>query len=173
MGNGSRPRPAGRLVCRGHESGMTERAGRLMLGVVVGLIGRIGVAALGLILLLWGIGVPLVALTGAEVEGRITHVRRQLGERNEVIPNRYAFAITYEFRLPDGTLRTGTSQRIGDFFSPGRLGVGSPVSIRYASFAPGLSVMDWRLGSLIENILAAAVGAALLWLQFKKGDRRR
>jgi hypothetical protein len=116
----------------------------------------------------WGIGAPLVALTGAEAQGRITHVRRQLGDRNEVIPNRYTFAIAYEFRLPDGTLRTGTTQRIGDFFSPGRLGVGSPVTIRYAPFAPGLSVMDWRLGSLIENILAAAVGAVLLWLQLKR-----
>jgi hypothetical protein len=124
-------------------------------------------SALGILLMIWGIGVPLVALTGAEAQGRITHVRRQLGDRNEVIPNRYAFAITYEFRLPDGTLRTGTSQRIGDFFSPGRLGVGSPVTIHYAPFAPRLSVMDWGLGSLIENILAAAVGAALLWLQLK------
>ncbi len=125
-------------------------------------------SALGILLMIWGIGVPLVALTGAEAQGRITYVRRQLGDRNEVIPNRYAFAITYEFRLPDGALRTGTTQRIGDFFSPGRLGVGSPVTIRYAPFAPGLSVMDWSLGSLVENILAAAVGAALLRLQLKR-----
>lgn len=125
-------------------------------------------SALGILLMIWGIGVPLVALTGAEAQGRITHVRRQLGDRNEAIPNRYAFAIAYEFRLPDGTLRTGTSQRIGDFFSPGRLGVGSPVTIRYAPFVPGLSVMDWGLGSLIENILAAVVGAVLLWLQLKR-----
>ena len=125
-------------------------------------------SALGILLMAWGIGAPLVALTGAEAQGRITHVRRQLGDRNEVIPNRYTFAIAYEFRLPDGTLRTGTTQRIGDFFSPGRLGVGSPVTIRYAPFAPGLSVMDWRLGSLIENILAAVVGAGLLWLQLKR-----
>jgi hypothetical protein len=92
-------------------------------------------SALGILLMAWGIGAPLVALTGAEAQGRITHVRRQLGDRNEAIPNRYAFAITYEFRLPDGALRTGTTQRIGDFFSPGRLGVGSPVTIHYAPFA--------------------------------------
>ena len=129
---------------------------------------RVFLSALGILLMIWGTGVPLVALTGAEAQGRITHVRRQLGDRNEVIPNRYAFAITYEFRLPDGTLRTGTTQRIGDFFSPGRLGVGSPVTIRYAPFAPGLSVMDWNLGLFIENILAAVVGAVLLRLQMKK-----
>jgi hypothetical protein len=128
---------------------------------------RVFLSALGILLLIWGIGVPLVALTGAEAEGRITYIRRQLGDRNEVIPNRYAFAITYEFRLPDGALRTGTTQRVGDFFSPGRLGVGSPVTIRYAPFAPGLSVMDWGLGSLIENILAAAIGAVLVRLQLK------
>jgi hypothetical protein len=133
-----------------------------------GRVARALLSALGILLMAWGIGAPLVALTGAEAQGRITHVRRQLGDRNEVIPNRYTFAIAYEFRLPDGTLRTGTTQRIGDFFSPGRLGVDSPVTIRYAPFAPGLSVMDWRLGSLIENILAAAVGAVLLWLQLKR-----
>jgi hypothetical protein len=125
-------------------------------------------SALGILLMAWGIAAPLVALAGAEAQGRITHVRRQLGDRNEVIPNRYAFAITYEFRLPDGALWTGTSQRIGDFFSPGRLGVGSPVTIRYAPFAPGLSVMDWTLGSFIENIFVAAVGAILLRLQMNE-----
>lgn len=144
-----------------------QRARIHLLRAIRNMILRIILYALGILLMMWGIGAPLVALTGAETEGRITHVRRQLGDRNEVIPNRYAFAITYEFRLPDGMLRTGTSQRIGDFFSPGRLGVGSPVTIRYAPFAPGLSVMDWRLGSLIENILAAVVGAGLLWLQLK------
>ena len=128
---------------------------------------RVFLSALGILLMIWGIGVPLVAVTGVETAGQITHVRRQFGDRNEAIPNRYTFAITYEFRLPDGALRTGTSQRIGNFFSPGRLGVGSPVTIHYAPFAPRLSVMDWGLGSLIENILAAAVGAALLWLQLK------
>ncbi|WP_146170187.1 DUF3592 domain-containing protein [Bosea sp. 124] len=124
-------------------------------------------SALGILLMIWGIGAPLVALTGTETLGRITHVRRQLGDRNELIPNRYAFAITYEFRLPDGALRTGTTQRIGDYFSPGRLGVGSPVTIRHAPFAPSLSVIDWGPGALIENILAAAIGAALVRLQLK------
>ena len=129
---------------------------------------RIVLCALGVILMAWGIGTPLIVLTGAEAEGRVTHVRRQLGDRNEVIPNRYAFAITYEFRLPDGTPRTGTSQRIGDFFAPHQLGVGSRVSIHYAPFAPRLSVMDWQIGSLIENIVVAAAGAILIWLQMRR-----
>lgn len=145
-----------------------QRARIHWLSAIRNRIPRIILSALGILLMIWDIGAPLVALTGAEAQGQITHVRRQLGDRNEAIPNRYTFAITYKFRLPDGTLRTGTSQRIGDFFSPGRLGVGSPVTIRYAPFAPGLSVMDWRLGSLIENILAAALGAVLLWLQLKR-----
>lgn len=133
-----------------------------------GIIARAVLSALGILLMAWGIGSPLLALFGAEAEGRITHVRRQLGDRSESLPNRYAYAITYEFRLRDGTLRAGTSQRIGDFFSPGRLGVGSRVSVQYAPFAPGLSVMDWRIGSLIENTVVAAVGALLVWLQVRR-----
>ena len=147
---------------------VAKTAGRTRRKSVAGQVGRVLLVALGLILLAWGIGAPLVALTGAKADGRVTVVRRQLGDRGEAIPNRYAFAIAYEFRLPDGTLRTGTSQRIGDFFSPARLRVGSSVTIRYVPFAPALSVMDWRLGSLIENIVVAAVGALLIRLQLKR-----
>lgn len=85
-----------------------------------GCMGRLLLVALGLVLMVWGIGTPLVVLTGVEAEGRVTVVRRQLGDRGEAFPNRYAYAIACEFRLSDGTLRTGTSQRIGDFFSPGQ-----------------------------------------------------
>jgi hypothetical protein len=133
-----------------------------------GAIARVVLSALGILLMAWGIGSPLLALFGAEAEGRITYIRRQLGDRGEALPNRYAYAITYEFRLPDGTVRAGTSQRIGDFFSPGRLGVGSRVSVHYAPFAPSLSAMDWRIGSLIENIVVVTVGALLVWLPLRR-----
>ena len=58
-----------------------------------GSVARALLTALGILLMSWGIGVPLVVMTGAETEGRITHVRRQLGDRNGVISNRYAFAL--------------------------------------------------------------------------------
>lgn len=88
-------------------------------------------------------------------------MRRQLGDRNEAIGNRYAFAITYQFRLPDGTVREGTSQRIGNFFSPGRLG--SLYAVRAY-----LVVMNWRAGALFENIMVAAAGAILLWRNLRR-----
>ncbi len=52
------------------------------------MISRIFLTLLGSVLLLWGVGMPLVTGFGTEAAGTITHVRRQLGDRGEAIPNR-------------------------------------------------------------------------------------
>ena len=127
------------------------------------MIGRAFLVALGALFLVWGTVEPLIGLFGAEAVGSLTSVRRQLGDRGEVLPNRYAYAVGYAFHLPDGTRIEGTSQRIGDFFSP-HLGQGGLVKVRYAQAFPRLSVLEWGIGSLIENLIVAAVGVMLIRL---------
>ncbi len=125
-------------------------------------IGRVFLGALGLLLLAWGLGMPLVAGLGAEAPGTITHVRRQLGDRGEAIPNRYSYAISYEFRLPDGRLAQGSTYRVGDYFSPGLLTKGRAVQVRYLPGLPAISVVQWHWAAMLEHGVVAAVGG-LLW----------
>ena len=137
-----------------------------------GLIVRCFLGALGLMLLAWGLGMPLVAWLGAEAPGTVTHVRRQLGDRGEAIPNRYSYAISYEFRLPDGSLAQGSTYRVGDYFSPGKLAKGSAVQVRYLPGFPFVSEVQWHWAAAVEHGIVAAVGGVLLHLA-ARGDLHR
>lgn len=43
----------------------------------------------------------------------VTHIRRELGERNETTPNRYTYILAYAFETPDGRTVTDSTRRIG------------------------------------------------------------
>ena len=137
-----------------------------------GLSVRLFLGALGLLLLVWGLGMPMVAWLGAEAPGTITHVRRQLGDRGEAIPNRYSYSISYEFRLPDGSLVQGSTYRVGDYFSPGKLAKGSAVQVRYLPGFPFISEMQWHWAAAVEHGIVAAAGGVLLHLA-ARGDQDR
>lgn len=137
-----------------------------------GLSVRLFLGALGLLLLAWGLGMPMVAWLGAEAPGTITHVRRQLGDRGEAIPNRYSYAISYEFRLPDGRIAQGSTYRVGDYFSPGKLAKGSAVQVRYLPGLPVISEVQWHWAAAVEHGIVAAVGGVLLHLAARGGADR-
>ncbi|ALK08220.1 DUF3592 domain-containing protein [Blastochloris viridis] len=132
------------------------------------MIGRVVLSLLGILLLVWGLGTPLVAMFGAEAEGRVTHVRRQGGERGEAVPNRYTYAIAYEFRLPDGTTAEGVTQRVGDAFSPRLSEDGRPLKVRYLRHFPRISTLGWRWENAIENLIVGAVGGLLIVLPWRR-----
>lgn len=138
-----------------------------------GLSGRVFLGVLGLLLLAWGLGMPLVAWRGAEAPGTITHVRRQLGDRGEAIPNRYFYTISYEFRLPDGSLAQGHTSRVGDYFSPRYLTQGSSVQVRYVPGFPFISEAQWHWAAVVEHAIVALVGAVLLRLALQRGTPRK
>jgi hypothetical protein len=131
------------------------------------MITRLALSALGFVLVAWGLGMPMIALFGAEAEGRVTHIRRQGGERGEAVPNRYTYAISYEFRLADGTRVEGSTQRVGDAVSPRLPAGGRSVEVRYLPGFPRLSTFGWRWENAIENLIVAAVGAVLIVLPWR------
>ena len=138
------------------------------------MIARLALALLGMVLLLWGLGMPLVAWLGAEAPGTITHVRRQLGDRGESIPNRYSYTISYEFRLPDGRLAQGNTSRVGDYFSLRFLTQARSVQVRYVPGFPFISEVQWHWAAMVEHGIVAAVGGVLLYLAARGGaDRHR
>jgi len=134
------------------------------------MIGRILLFTLGAAMLLWGMVMPVVTLFGDETSAEITSVRRQLGDRGEAIPNRYAYAISYTFKLPGGTPVVGHTQRIGDYFSPKSLGKASDVRVRYLPNFPWLNTIDRGWGFAFEYLVIAVIGALLMYLATRKGS---
>lgn len=128
------------------------------------LTARIFGGALGVLLLAWGLGMPLVGLWGAEAAGTVTQVRRYLGDRGEAVANRYSYAIAYEFGLPDGLRVQGHANRVGGFFSPSSLAQGSVVQVRYLPAFPSVHTLQGHWPQLLEQCLAATAGAVLLYL---------
>ena len=134
---------------------------------------RVFLALLGSVLLLWGVGMPLVQWFGAEAPGTITQVRRQLGDRGEAIPNRYTYTIAYEFRLPNGQTEQGHTQRVGDYFSPRDMAVGKVVRVRYVPALPWVSSISSHWKASLEHGIVAAVGVVPVALALRPVPHRK
>lgn len=80
---------------------------------------RIIVFVVGLLLTLYGAVVPLLPYIGARASGEITVIRRELGDRQDPMPNRYSYSVGYEFPLPDGRIIFGNTKTIGSAMSAG------------------------------------------------------
>ena len=135
-------------------------------------IGRCLVVVLAVMMVAWGLGMPLLALTGASAEGKVTDIRRQLGDRGESVPNRYTFQVVYRFSLPDGSVVRGSRQKVGDYFSPRYFRVGQKVNVRYLAVFPVINIVDWRWFDLFEYLTVALVGGVLFYLQVFQRSRK-
>jgi hypothetical protein len=80
---------------------------------------RIILCVAGLLLALYGTLIPLLPLIGARATGEITVIRRELGDRQDPVANRYSYSVGYEFTLPDGRIIPGNTKVIGSAVSAG------------------------------------------------------
>jgi len=80
---------------------------------------RIVLGFVGLLLALYGTVIPLLPLVGARAVGEITVIRRELGDRQDPVANRYSYSVGYEFALPDGQIIPGNTKVIGSAVSAG------------------------------------------------------
>jgi hypothetical protein len=121
------------------------RAARIILGVV------------GLLLALYGTLIPLLPLIGARAAGEITVIRRELGDRQDPVANRYSYSVGYEFALPDGRIIPGNTKVIGSAVSAGISKGSSPVF--YLPALPYVNALerDTRFDLGKVAILAAGV----------------
>jgi hypothetical protein len=74
--------------------------------------GKVLIFIIGLLFTLYSIFLTSLALFGAETNAEITSYRKQLGERDETIPNQYTYLYGYEFNYK-GKTYSGTGQQIG------------------------------------------------------------
>lgn len=78
-----------------------------------GLVARSLLTLLGVALILYALVPLLLGIVGSDETAVITSVRRQGGERNEAVPNRYTYVIGYTFTLDNGKSYDGFVYRIG------------------------------------------------------------
>lgn len=77
------------------------------------LAGKIIIGITGLLFLLYGIFLTTLWLAGTPTQAKITSFRREMGERNETIRNRYDYVYAYEFKVA-GKTHSGNSKKVQD-----------------------------------------------------------
>jgi len=131
-------------------------------------VSNIFLTVLGLMLILWSAGLPLLGLIGEKDIALITHVRKQGGERNEAIPNRYTYVISYEFKLPDESIKDGFTYKIGDYTRIYGLPSTNTVPIRYLKTFPQINALEVDTIPSLEKLIVFGVG---FFLAFKRGSK--
>ena len=130
--------------------------------------GRILIAVVGVLFFGYGIMLATLFFFGTTVEARLTSYRQEMGERNEVIPNRYTYHFGYSFTV-NGRDYSGTGQRVA---GPVHLkpGPGATITVKYLPCCPFISsdTEDGREGRRILVML----GVAFLLLWFARSSRQ-
>ena len=95
---------------------------------------------IGTALILYGLMIPVLSLAGTRTAAVITAVRRENGERGDVFPNRYSYAVGFEFVLSDGKVISGNTKIIGNAYSAG-ISTGQ-TTVMYLPFFPWLNALE-------------------------------
>ncbi len=126
----------------------------------------------GFLLIVYGTLYPLLSVIGVSATGEITVIRRELGERNEPLRNRFSYSIGYEFKTADGEAIYGNTKRIGNAYSAG-ISKG-PAKVYYIEALPFVNALEadavFSLGKAI--ILAAGILICIVSFIRKKGAQK-
>ena len=133
---------------------------------------RVLLTLLGLTLMAWSVVTPLAGLLGETTDARVTDVRRQLGERNETIPDQYTHVISYRFTLPDRQTVDGFAYVLGSSFSiPSRYGSGL-VKVRYLPIFPQINTLEGHAKPNLGHLIVLGVGYLLAFGLWRKRRRK-
>lgn len=125
----------------------------------------------GIAFLIYGAMIPVLTVAGAKTIGNITTVRREGGERNEAIPNRYNYAVGFEFETIEGKLISGNTKVIG---GPQNAGISKgPATVMYLKQFPYLNALQESSVFPVERIIIFCLGILFLFMAFKSKSMRR
>lgn len=99
------------------------------------------ITLIGVGLLLHPVVSLLLGVYGSQASAVITNIRRELGERGEVVPNRYTYIVSYTFTTTDGQTVSDYSRKIGDAIYIKASGQ-SRTPVRYFAFCPLFNTME-------------------------------
>ena len=132
----------------------------------MGLPGRILLLGTGLLLLLYGLTIPLLPHIGQRAQGEITSIRRELGDRRDPAADSYSYAVGYEFTLPDGRLVYGNTKVIGSSINAG-IPKGR-TRVYYLPALPWVNALERDTRPGMGKVAILAAGAVLCLAAFRK-----
>ena len=134
------------------------------------IVSKIFLLIIGIGLSLYGMMMPLLSVLGERTSGTITVVRREGGERDEATPNRYSYAVGYEFLLDDGTVISGNTKVIGNAYNAG-ISRGQ-TSIRYLKIFPYLNALESDTDLSVGHVILIAVGVFIVIINIRSRPGR-
>lgn len=108
--------------------------------------------------IIWGLILISLGFLGVSVTPQKVDTRRLLGERNETHPNKYAYAIYYEFFTAEGELISGHTRSIGNSYS-----VEKPRKIFYFNTYPQINAPEKDCGIGTYPIALLCIGSLIIW----------
>lgn len=127
--------------------------------------GRLILGSVGVLFTLYSFLIFSLDWMGTSSEARLTSYRREYGERNEAIPNRYTYLYGYEFKV-DGKTYIGNGQLVA---GPAHLKLSGEETIRikylsccpYLNHAEKASLFDW------SALIFLGIGLGLISVAYK------
>ena len=134
--------------------------------------GPILVLFVAVILIIYGLIHISLGIIGEKDTAIITNIRRQGGERNEAVPNRYTYSISYSFTLPDGKEIDGFTYKIGNavYVKVSKSNV-SIVPVRYLKAFPQINALESDAGIKLGNFII--IGAGIVLIKLIKPRKKR
>jgi len=133
---------------------------------------RVLISLLGVAFIFMAASEIMLGLVGKSRPAVVTSIRREGGERDEVIPGRYTYNISYTFTLPDGREISGFTKKIGDSVFLKADGK-STVQIRYLSAFPFINMLEKDSGFGMRQAILVLVGGLLIFLINHKWKTKR
>jgi len=133
---------------------------------------RLFISLIGIALVLWSVGTVVLGLVGAETTAVITAIRRQGGQRNETIPNRYTYVVSYTFETPDGRRLDGFTYRIGNAVYVKATG-NSTAPVRYLTAYPGVNALAADTWPSLGKAVLLLAGGFLVYVMNLPHRRKR
>jgi hypothetical protein len=138
--------------------------------------GPILVIFVAVILIIYGLIHISLGIVGEKDTAIITNIRRQGGERNEAVPNRYTYSISYSFTLPDGKEIYGSTYKIGNavYVKVSKSDMIN-VPVRYFKAFPQINALESDAGIKLGSFIIIGAGIVLIKLikPRKKGGQKR
>ena len=133
------------------------------------LLTHIFITILGVAFIAWGISTIMLGFFGQKESALITDIRREGGERNEMIRGRYTYNISYTFTLPNGKNVNGVTKRIGDSIYLKADGK-SKATVKYFSFFPYINALEQDTKPGWGQLILIAIGCLLIYIMNRRKE---
>jgi hypothetical protein len=127
--------------------------------------GSLFIIFIAVMLIVFGMVRVSLGFIGEKDTAIITSIRRQGGERNDPVPNRYNYSIGYTFTLPDGKKVDGFTYKIGDsVYIKVSNSNGGITPIRYLRTFPRINTLESDAGIKPGNLIIIGAGVLIIKL---------